>query len=269
MNLEIGSNGLLIILGDFSATNKIDVSNGGILVVTGSMNFSPGGQDEYSGGGDLFAGSISGNPDADAVDNPISQLETDYPEIFDFIESGGESPLPVVLVYFTGEVSGDEIGLSWATSFEEKFDYFIVEKSKEGMDFSEIGPIPSLQETESPYKEYGFTDNRPYSGLNYYRLKAVDLDGTYEYHKVIAVHFEKDLYESNFYPNPSEGSVITIVNPNRKATKAWILDSRGQQIFECLLKPFENEILFDQKLAPGIYFLYVDGSEKPSRMMVR
>src|SRR5688572_27577028 len=47
-NLRLGANSVFIVFGDFSAANKISIANGGIFIVTGDMDFSPSGQDEYN-----------------------------------------------------------------------------------------------------------------------------------------------------------------------------------------------------------------------------
>lgn len=84
--------------------------------------------------------------------------------------------LPVNLLFFEGSVLKRKVLLTWATSMEENFNRFSVERSTDGDVFSEIGSVQGIGET-GMRNDYSFEDISPVSGRMYCRLKAVDLMG--------------------------------------------------------------------------------------------
>ena len=54
------------------------------------------------------------------------------------------------------------------------------------------------------YTAYQFIDRRPANGINYYRLKQVDTDGTHTYSQIVALDFGRSI-DLEVYPNPSNG----------------------------------------------------------------
>jgi hypothetical protein len=66
--------------------------------------------------------------------------------------------------------------LQWTTLSESNNDHFVIERSRDGTNFTEIDKI-SGHPLRDKRTDYSYTDFSPYRGLNYYRLKQVDLDG--------------------------------------------------------------------------------------------
>ncbi len=97
------------------------------------------------------------------------------------------SVLPIELLYFTGEKkSCNNNLLIWATATETNNDHFEIERSSDAINFTKIKEIPgSINSLET--KKYVYVDLNPESGVNYYRLKQVDLDGTYKYAPIVDV----------------------------------------------------------------------------------
>ena len=75
------------------------------------------------------------------------------------------------LLYFRGKPDGEEGELTWSTATELNNDYFIVERSSNGVDFYPIFEVDGVGTTKqrTNYLEY---DTEPLSGKSYYRLKA-------------------------------------------------------------------------------------------------
>ncbi len=99
------------------------------------------------------------------------------------------SPLPIELSYFRGTPEADEIHLQWSTLVEKNNAYIAIERSANGIDFEELSQVKGYGTSFTP-KHYQFTDTSPHLGVNYYRLKQVDFDGAYTYHKVISISWE-------------------------------------------------------------------------------
>ncbi|MFK7808516.1 MAG: T9SS type A sorting domain-containing protein [Saprospiraceae bacterium] len=114
-----------------------------------------------------------------------------------------ESPLPVELVRFSASKENYNITLTWETASEINNEKFEIEHSVDGERFVKIGT-----EKAKPLEEaaglYQFIHRKPEVGNHYYRLKQIDLDGTFEYSEVVAMELLlKREMEKAIYPNPS------------------------------------------------------------------
>ncbi|HNF49748.1 MAG TPA: T9SS type A sorting domain-containing protein, partial [Chitinophagales bacterium] len=117
--------------------------------------------------------------------------------------------LPVELTSFTGYNDGQINVLDWITASEINTSKFEVEKSTDGYSFSYLGERPAAGNSTMP-RTYQLVDNNPVIGNNYYRLKMIDIDGTYDYSDKILIKVA-DLQTNegivNIYPNPTKGEV--------------------------------------------------------------
>lgn len=55
-----------------------------------------------------------------------------------------DGTLPIELLYFRAELKENVVSLKWATSMEENFDFFTIERSMDGMNFGNIAEIHSV-----------------------------------------------------------------------------------------------------------------------------
>lgn len=98
----------------------------------------------------------------------------------------GERILPVNLTEFNAQKSNAGVLLQWITATELNTAHFEIEKSNEGTSFNYLG---SVQATNETLAKYNFTDLNPEEGMNFYRLKMVDKDGSFEYSKIISINY--------------------------------------------------------------------------------
>jgi len=118
--------------------------------------------------------------------------------------------LPVELVSFSGRTTDCDVHLNWTAASEENFSHYEVERSTNGRNFKMIEKINGSGTLSSP-TNYQFTDNLA-SNVNYYRLRTVDLDESYEYSNVVFVDTGCERDGVTVYPNPigKGGSVLNI-----------------------------------------------------------
>ena len=120
---------------------------------------------------------------------------TNYLFVFDGIKNTkasfnltlGGAALPVKLMDFTGKLEGAHAWLNWHTSYELNSRGFEIERSYDGINFSPIGFVPSLNSNTNSLSEYQFEDPALAQQLNFYRLKQIDRDGNFEYSKVVVL----------------------------------------------------------------------------------
>lgn len=85
------------------------------------------------------------------------------------------TPLPIELISFEGVRDGDKVRLNWSTATETNNDYFLVERSEDGIHFNSIGKVNGAGNSLS-MKNYYLYDSNPFESINYYRLKQTDFN---------------------------------------------------------------------------------------------
>lgn len=100
--------------------------------------------------------------------------------------------------------------LTWSTASEINHDRFEVERvvmasNRLVGDFKPIGSVSS-QGNSMEGQRYRYTDLEPEQGTNCYRLRSLDLDGSFEYSNVACVQFDQP-GTVKIFPNPSRGSL--------------------------------------------------------------
>ena len=123
------------------------------------------------------------------------------------ITIAGASTLPVELAYFKGEYRDEKSYLSWQTVNEKNNLGFEVERSTDTNSWYTLGFIEGA-ENSSINQNYNFEDKEPFVGVNYYRLRQVDIDGTYKYSDIINVRKESGGLHVIAYPNPATNQLF-------------------------------------------------------------
>ncbi len=173
-------------------------------------------------------------------------------------ECDGGCPVPVELLSFTGQRNKSVVELNWKTASEINSDFFEVQRSSNGKDFDVIGVVEAAGNSIRPL-DYTLTDEEPYKGLNYYRLRMVDRDGTFEYSKTVQVGFNDEGVMSIFPVPVSENSFILQYDSKENAPlNIQIFDLAGKLMFTDQRDLFKgvNDIEIDvAALSTGMYFI--------------
>ncbi len=101
------------------------------------------------------------------------------------ISASNAEPLPVRLKEFTGWKSASKNVLKWVTVEETENDYFELQRSADGQNYTGLARIRGQQDSHEE-RQYVFDDNTPLV-RGFYRLKQVDMDGRFSYSKVIDI----------------------------------------------------------------------------------
>ena len=144
--------------------------------------------------------------------------------------------LPVDLVAFNSEViNNEEVALDWQTASELNNDYFIVEHSTDGKEYTPVDHVQG-KGTTSERQTYKFVHDEPFFGENYYRLKQVDFDGQYEYSRIVHAIIKMEEAKINVYPNPAfvtEGISIRWTGDfGKEEAQLSITNSIGRKMLE-------------------------------------
>lgn len=93
----------------------------------------------------------------------------------------GSCPLPIEINEFKSNCDNDITKIHFSTLSQSNVDYFILQKSEDGRNWSDVKRIKG-EIFSNQLKEYNFTDE---AGYFYYRIKEVDLDGKIIYSRII------------------------------------------------------------------------------------
>lgn len=170
--------------------------------------------------------------------------------------------LPVELVYFKAILDDNQVMLKWQTATETNNDYFTIEKSSNGSEFEEVARIKGAGYS-SDYINYSFTDDRPYFGTSYYRLKQTDYDWQFTYSKIQSVNFEMDFATTlSIYPNPvlDKSFTLEMDQPICQDLRIEIEDLSGKLISAqelCVDYARRIELTLPERPVSGIYVVTV------------
>jgi hypothetical protein len=175
------------------------------------------------------------------VEDGITYVE--FSNITSFSGGGGKygvgnGTLPVTLIHFSAMPEERGIILSWSTSTEYNTEKFVVQRSADLQNWTEMGVVAAAGFSKK-IQQYQIADRSPLLGVNYYRLKIVDFDGYTEYSENRFASYRVNLPEIQLYPNPARDQFHVKV----QAEDVW---------FE-LYNPLGRSETIELELRDGVY----------------
>lgn len=236
-NIDVNSGGSFDIVGDFTSGSNTDVDVDGAVTV--GNNVSVGNNSTADGSGTVLVGGTCGDGSSP-----------------NFCGHGPMALLPIKLIYFNANLVHDGVSLTWATEKEDGFDHFELERASDNLKFIKITEVSGAGYNTESLKEYAWVDTNPLSGQNYYRLKAVDLDGSFEYFK-IASALASGNKRFSIFPNPTnENFVNYALNFEYSSNdKIVVMDNMGNVIQQASVSSLEGKLVFGETISPGLYFV--------------
>jgi hypothetical protein len=154
--------------------------------------------------------------------------------------------LPLELLYFTGNKVGKQVNLTWQTANERDLSHFEVQRSADAKTFDILGTVKT-----NLTMSYFTTDFEPRQGINYYRLKMVDIDGSEAFSKILSVS-NQGKSKVKIYPTITEGQLIV-----EGAASFDIVNTVGQVVVSSKYDYSNNvsNLLNLTHLTSGIYFI--------------
>ncbi len=136
--------------------------------------------------------------------------------------------LPVALAAVEADVNGCDVTLKWQAESETGFSHYVVEKSFDGSTFESIGNIEALQTVGT--KNYDFTETEVIGNI-FFRLKMLNLDGTYSYSNIIQTQTEceEEVVKLKLFPNPIglNQTTLNVEFTSKREVTAWIKVTDG------------------------------------------
>jgi hypothetical protein len=241
-----------------NAGDASGISNLRVEKFAGKSDDDTGLPASYHGGSTII------NPeDSDIIwDNQLNRWEVSFDVttgFSGFIVHTNTQPLPVRLVSFFGETQEENALLQWKIADAENFDRFELERSTDARQFRFVSKIAFTPNID----KYGFNDADAVNFINaqdqvYYRLKMLDLDGSYAYSRIVNLKLNER--DTKFvYPNPfsSEVSISSRKHDNEVAEIQFV-DSRGRIMLAKKARVIDSKIhLPNLKMPAGAYTINV------------
>ncbi|HSY60846.1 MAG TPA: T9SS type A sorting domain-containing protein, partial [Cytophaga sp.] len=166
------------------------------------------------------------------------------------------TPLPVKFISFTTVKDNGNVKISWQTIEEKDNDYYVVERSTDGINFTALTTVKGNKNSSSliSYIQY---DDGPYLGTSYYRLKQVDLNGSFSYSSIAAVEFDSPT-DWVIYPNPSKDGSFTIASgfAENEVVTVTVTDVTGNRV-----RYYDNSLYAQEihvrDLSSGLYIVSI------------
>ncbi len=176
--------------------------------------------------------------------------------------------LPVELAYFKAQHTDRKtVDLHWTTLSETNNSHFEVERSATGKDFIQVGKVAGSG-TVVERRDYHFEDKQPQQGINYYRLRQVDWDGTFSYSEIQAVHFTAPKTTIiRVFPNPAREVLSYQLEGIEQLKRIQLFNNSGKLLRETNLIDGQFSL---QGLPDGSYFLiFQTSSEKHHQQVIK
>jgi hypothetical protein len=168
--------------------------------------------------------------------------------------------MPVNWKSFDVTYDDEKVILEWETGNEAKTQQFVVERMSQGQNFVSVGAVPASGSSLEVNK-YKLADVEPESGIVYYRVKQVDMDGTFSYSEVKVVTIQdKSELSFNLYPNPANTSsnlIVELTDGSKQTVDLILYNSQGNECYRHRINNGKNSVQLPSGIVPGLYHAVV------------
>lgn len=148
-----------------------------------------------------------------------------------YISIIGPEPLPVNIVEFKVLQIDNSVLLNWSTYSEINFNKYEIQRKTDQQEFERIGEVKGAG--GSSIQNYSFIDKDINANNTiYYRLKMIDLDGSYQYSPIKALNFTPNSLAISVYPNPATNQIFINGLDDNEQYIITISDTGGREIIK-------------------------------------
>lgn len=210
---------------------------------------------EYTGHNDGIPCVVPACTDPDIIGN-VSVGPTN-PEVSD-LDFGIIGPLilPVRLISFDAFKNGKVAQLKWATADEQNNLGFEIQRSADGINWRDLGFVETavIKGVQHSALNYGFTDDSPLNGVNYYRLRLIGTENRFTYSRTTVVQFDFAGTRLMVYPNPTKDIANIKGLKGNETVHLFDFSGRRLNVFKAHSSTEKVDL---SSLAPGTYHIVV------------
>ena len=135
--------------------------------------------------------------------------------------------LPVRMGKLSAVLKNNKTEVSWQTFEEKSISSFVIERSDNGTGFGRIGEIQPVNSGVQK-QTYYFTDDRPFAGANFYRVKIMDVNGSFNYSKIVIINKMTMAKALQLFPNPVNTVLNVQASGTNQTASLQITDAAGR-----------------------------------------
>jgi type IX secretion system substrate protein len=228
--------------------------------------------DSYIGISHYTSGAWQGGTATGGASNSTDYATSTFNSFSPFSVGSINNPLPVVLVGFDAVLNNNKtVDVSWTTEQEVNSSHFEIERSADGTHWQTIGTVQAKGNSSLP-SNYGYTDESPLDGINYYRLKMVNIAGDYGY-TITRIIRTMQVKGINIFPNPARNFVNVSVSQAATDLNIRLINQSGQvlQVAKINAGGSSTISLQVQNYPQGTYLLQItgaDGTQQTSKVII-
>jgi len=191
-------------------------------------------------------------------------------QIIGFAGVGSIEALPVDLMGFNASKSGSNANIKWETENQIRFSHFELERSSSAIGSFE--KVAEIKATNTASGSYSYTDInvKAKAATAYYRLKMVDIDGTFTYSRVAMVRFENGA-AIDVRPTllrAGENINVTVAGNDNEQFTAKMFSMNGTMVSRAVKVSGGQASFPTNGLQKGMYLVTVEGGETPQTFKV-
>lgn len=174
------------------------------------------------------------------------------------------SPLPLDLLAFEAIAGIGKVDLEWLTGSESGTSHFAVERSRDAVHWNDLSTLPAAGISQE-LRSYAVTDHLPLQGIAYYRLRKVDLDGSFVHSGTRQVEMRST---HQVVPNPTKGAFTLRDAPETAIVQLFDAMGREHRISVTPGGAF-GALSIDPLAAPaGVYSLRIHAGQGTSNARI-
>ncbi len=175
------------------------------------------------------------------------------------------SLLPVELLDFQAHSNGSENKISWKTTQEERISAYILERSENGIDFTELGKV-ELSASSGAVKEYVVSDPLPGKDITYYRLSTLEKNGSRKYYNSVSLENKATDWTGIAYQNAGE-LIVQLQGAVPAGAEIGLYDLSGTRLADARISRGREAIPVGH-IASGIYSVRITSPDKAQNIKV-
>ncbi|MFK7933900.1 MAG: LamG-like jellyroll fold domain-containing protein [Saprospiraceae bacterium] len=203
----------------------------------------------------------------------VSHYDGNGNGIGDICEQSTEGALALEWIDFNVYLNPQNASVvQWTVQAIENVSHFVVEYSTDAQQWQAIGEVMGKGEKHE-VQTYQFVDTQPSKGINYYRIKEVEMDGKENLSNIKKLWLETAAVAMRVFPNPTTNELnITASDLTESATTLRLFDLVGKVVFQQHLNPNNTHLQTTinlSSLPTGIYTLQLqnDGQARTQRVI--
>jgi len=185
--------------------------------------------------------------------------------------------VPVMFVNINATRNSDMTNqVNWKVDNEINLREYVIERSINGRHFNDIGNTLLIM-NNGGVATYGYQDESPFNGVNFYRIRAISANGQIQYSNIVKVDPVKFSSGITVNPNPVQDNSIKILfrNQLKGNYKIQLINLIGQVIVNTNVNVDQTEFVYivrpEKVLPKGVYQLTIvkeDGSSVAENVII-